>query len=263
MSAHVTRLGATARSEWIKLWSVRSAPAALAAAFVVVVVGAFVLGAGYRSGWASLSPGDRRSFDPTFTSLRGVQLAQLFVGSLGVLALTGEYASGLIRTTLTVTPQRAQVLAVKALVLGLVVWALCTAASFAAFAVGQSQFTAPVPHASLGGPGVLRAVLGGGIFLTLVVLFGMALGALTRSTPLGLACLFGVLLVLPVAVQLLPGSVGGRIDPYLPGEAGAQLWRVLPPSADSLDPWTGAGLFTLYVAVAAGAALVLVRRRDV
>ncbi|MEY9873854.1 ABC-2 type transport system permease protein [Streptacidiphilus sp. MAP12-33] len=258
-----TRWRATARSEWIKLWSVRSVPAVLEAALVVVVVGGFVLGAGYRSGWASLSPADQASFDPTFTSLRGVELAQLFVGALGVLAVTGEYATGLIRTTLAATPQRAQLFAVKALVLGAVVWALCTAAAFAAFALGQSQFTGPAPHASLGGPGVLRAVAGGGLFLTGVALLGLALGALTRSTPLGLAAFFGVLLVLPLVVGLLPSGVGDRIGPYLPGEAGSQLWHVRPPSPESLGPWQGAGLFALYVAAAGAAALVLLRRRDV
>ncbi|WP_066951706.1 ABC transporter permease [Microtetraspora fusca] len=257
------RLRATARSEWVKLWSVRSAPAVLEATAVVIVVGALVLSSGYRSGWASLSASERAAFDPTYTSLRGIELAQLFVGALGVLAVTSEYGTGLIRATLAATPQRTQVLVVKGLVLGAVVWVVSTASSFGAFALGQRLFTGPMPHAALGDPGVLRAVLGGGLYLTLIVLFGTALGALSRSTPLGLAALFGVLLVLPLMVNLLPGSLADRILPYLPGEAGAQVWHVMPPSPRSLGPWQGFALFALYVVVSAGAVLRLTRRRDV
>ncbi|WP_034483302.1 ABC transporter permease [Actinomadura oligospora] len=257
------RLRATARSEWVKLWSVRSAPAVLGATAVVIVLGALVLCSGYRSGWASMSASERAAFDPASTSLRGIEPAQLFVGALGVLAVTGEYGTGLIRTTLAATPQRAQVLVVKGLVLGAVVWAVTTASSFGAFALGQHLLTGPVPHAELEDPGVLRAVLGGGLYLTLIALFGTALGALSRSTPLGLAALFGVLLVLPLMVGLLPSGLADGILPYLPGEAGSQVWHVMPPSPHSLGPWQGFSLFALDVVVSAGAVLTLTRKRDV
>ncbi|RMI39948.1 ABC transporter permease [Actinomadura harenae] len=257
-----TRLRATARSEWVKLWSVRSAPTVLAATALVIVAGAFVLCSGYRSGWASMSASEQAAFDPTFTSLRGIELAQMLIGALGVLAVTSEHGTGLIRATLAATPQRAQLLTVKGLVLGAVVWALSTASSFAAFTAGRHLLTGPVPHASLDDPGVLRAVLGGGLYLTLIALFGTALGALTRSTPLGLTTLFGVLLVLPLTAGLLPGDLTDTILPYLPGEAGSQIWHVKPPSPHSLTPWHGLSLLTLYVAASAAAVLTLHRKRD-
>ena len=124
-----SRLRATTRSEWIKFRSVRSGPFTLLGAAVIVVVGAWLLGAGNR-GSAEASPA---TFDPVFTVLQGIELAQLFVGVLGVITVTGEYTSGLIRGTFVATPQRAQVLAMKALVFAVVVWACCTAMSFAAF----------------------------------------------------------------------------------------------------------------------------------
>jgi ABC-2 type transport system permease protein len=191
-----SRLRATARSEWIKFRSVRSGPLCLAGAAVFVVVGAWLLGAGYRNS-AAASPASKAAFDPVFTVLQGIDLAQLFVGVLGVMTVTGEYTSGLIRGTFMATPQRAQVLAMKALVFAVAVWACCTAMSFAAFFLGQSALS-PAKHAGIGDPGVLRAVFGAGLYFTLVGLLGMFIGVVVRRSPAALAVLFGLLAVLPI-----------------------------------------------------------------
>ncbi len=257
------RLRATVHSEWVKFRSVRSVPAVLLAGAIVLLLGSWAVSAGYRSDWPNMSAADRAAFDPTFQSIRGIELAQLLLGALGVLTVTGEYASGLIRATFTATPQRAQVVAVKALVYGAVVWALSTVLSFAAFFLGQSLLTAPARHASLGDPGVLRAVLGGGGYLLLIGLLGLALGVLLRGTAAALAALFGVVLVLPIVAQLLPGEIGGRIGAWLPSSAGEQVWTVVPDAGTPLGPWQGAGVLALYVAVAAAAATYRLRRRDV
>ncbi|MDH6114751.1 ABC-2 type transport system permease protein [Kitasatospora sp. MAP12-15] len=257
------RLLAAAGAEWIKFRSLRSVPAVLLATAVVLLLGAGLVSAGYRSGWSTMTAGDRAAFDPTYTSLRGIEPAQLLVGGLGVLAVTGEYACGLIRTTFAATPQRGQVLAAKALVLGAVVWGLSTAACFAAFLLGQSLLASPARHAGLGDPGVSRAVAGGGLYLLLVGLLGLALGALVRRTAAALAALFGVLLVLPLVVGMLPGGAADRIAPYLPAAAGSQLWTVVRGAGHAPGPWQGAGVFVLYVAGTAAMALVAVRRRDV
>jgi ABC-2 type transport system permease protein len=263
MTAAGLRLRATAGSEWIKFRSVRSVPAALVATAVVVVVGGLLVTAGFRSGWSTMAASDRATFDPTFQSLRGVELAQLFVGALGVLTVTGEYTSGLIRTTFAATPQRAQVVIAKGLILGGVVWALCTVASFVAFFAGQAVLTAPARHASIGDPGVLRAVFGGGVYLLLIGLFGCGLGVLLRRTMAALAALFGILLVLPVAVALVPGDLGARLNEYLPSTAGMEFWTVVRTGNYALGAWPGLAVFALYVVAAGVAALVLLRRRDV
>ncbi|MFE0459895.1 ABC transporter permease [Kitasatospora sp. NPDC058965] len=256
------RLRATAQSEWIKFRSVRSAPAVLLATAVVLLVGGWLVSAGYRNGWATMPPADRAHFDPVYQSMRGIELAQLLVGALGVLTVTGEYTSGLVRGTFLATPQRVQVLATKALVLTAVVWVWSTALCFAAFLLGQHVLTAPATHAALGQPGVLTAVFGGGLYLALVGLLGLFTGALVRRTPAALAALFGVLLVVPVAVGMLPGRTGALLGEFLPSTAGEEIWQLLHGGAYTLGPWQGLGVLTAYVSAAAAAALVLVRRRD-
>jgi ABC-type transport system involved in multi-copper enzyme maturation permease subunit len=255
-----SRLRATARSEWIKFRSVRSGPFALAATAVTVVAGAWLLGAGNRGSYLAASPAGQAAFDPVFTVLQGIELAQLFIGALGVLTVTGEYASGLIRGTFTATPQRAQVLAMKALVFTVVVWACCTAMSLAAFFLGQSAL-APARHAGIGDPGVATAVLGAGLYLTLVGLLGMFIGAAVRRTPAALAALFALLGVLPISLILFKGTLASQLGEYLP-RAGEQAFHLLQGGAYTLGAWPGLGVLAAYVAVAAVAAFALIRRRD-
>jgi ABC-2 type transport system permease protein len=256
-----SRLRATARSEWIKFRSVHSGPFALVATALTVVVGAWMLGAGNRGSYLAASPAGKAAFDPVFTVLQGIELAQLFIGALGVLTVTGEYTSGLIRGTFVATPQRAQVLAMKALVFTAVVWACCTAMSFAAFFLGQNALS-PARHAGIGDPGVLTAVFGAGLYLTLVGLLGMFIGVVVRRTPAALAALFGLLLVLPIVVHQIPGKITKDIGEFLP-DAGEQAFRQLVHSgANPLGRWPGLGVLAVYVAVAGLAAFALLLRRD-
>jgi hypothetical protein len=258
----VSRLLATARSEWIKFRSVRSGPAALAATALTVVAGAWILAAGNRGSYLAASPAGQAAFDPVFTVFQGIELAQLFVGTLGVLTVTGEYGSGLIRGTFVATPQRAQVLVMKALVFTAVVWACCTAMSFAAFFLGQAVL-APARHVAISDPGVLAAVFGAGLYLVLVGLLGLFIGVLVRRTPAALAALFCLLLVLPILfVSIIPGKITQNLGEYMPGQAGEQAFQLLHGGAYSLGPWQGLGVLAGYVAVAAAAAFALILRRD-
>jgi ABC-type transport system involved in multi-copper enzyme maturation permease subunit len=254
-----SRLRATARSEWIKFRSVRSGPLVLVATAVIVVVGAWLLGAGSRNNPAA-SPASKAAFDPVFTVLQGIELAQLFIAALGVITVTGEYASGLIRGTFVATPQRAQVLAMKALVFTVVVWACCTAMSFAAFFLGQGVLS-PAKHVGIGDPGVLTAVFGAGLYLTLVGLLGMFVGVLVRRTPAALAALFGLLAVLPIVFIEIPGKITKNLGEYLP-DAGEKAFQLVHSGAYTLGPWQGLGVLAAYVALAAVAAFALIRRRD-
>ena len=257
------RLRATARSEWIKFRSVRSAPATLLATALVVLVGAILVASGYRSGWATMSAGEKASFDPVYTSLSGIELAQLLVGALGVMTVTGEYTSGLIRGTFMATPQRVQVLAIKALIFMMVVWAVCTALAFGAFFIGQNLLTSPATHVAIGDPGVLTAVSGGGLYLTLIGLFGLFIGVLLRRTAAALIALFVFLLILPLVAAMLPSKLSSNLAQFLPSNAGGQIWKLLHGGAYTLGLWQGLGVLTAYVAATALAAFVLVRKRDV
>jgi ABC-2 type transport system permease protein len=256
-----SRLWATARSEWIKFRSVRSSPLILVSTALIEVAAAWLLGDANRGSYLAASQAGKAAFDPVFTVLQGIELAQLFVGALGVITVTGEYTSGLIRGTFMATPQRAQVLAMKALVFTVVVWACCTAISFAAFFLGQSVLS-PAKHAGIGDPGVLTAVFGAGLYLTLVGLLGMFTGVLARRTPAALTVLFGLLAVLPIALILLKGKLASQLGEYLPGNAGEQAFHLLQAGAYTLGPWQGLGVLAAYVAVAAVAAFALILRRD-
>jgi ABC-2 type transport system permease protein len=267
-----TRFLATARSEWIKFRSLRSGPAVLLATAVILPVTAWLL-CGYDGhNWATTSPASHASFDPVFTSLRGVEGAQLFVGALGVITVTGEYTSGLIRGTFIATPQRIQVIAMKAAIFAAVVWAWCTLFSFISFFIGQSLLSGAAAggpgksdtakHVAIGDPGVLTAVFGGGLYLTLVGLLGFFIGVLLRRTPGALAALFGILLVLPVAVGLLGGQLGAHLAEFLPGGGGEEIFKLLHSGAYTLGPWPGFAVDAAYVAAAGAAAFLLVRRRD-
>ena len=255
-----SRLRATARSEWIKFRSVRAGPFALVATALTVVVGAWLLGAANRGSYAAASPAGKAAFDPVYTVLQGIELAQLFIGVLGVLTVTGEYTSGLIRGTFVATPQRAQVLAMKALVFTVVVWACGTAMSFAAFFLGQSVLS-PAKHAGIGDPGVLTAVFGAGLYLTLIGLLGMFIAVLVRRTPAALAALFGLLAVLPIVFIEIPGKITKNLGEYLP-DAGQQAYTLLHSDPYMLGPWPGLGVCAAYVAAAAVAAFALILRRD-
>jgi ABC-2 type transport system permease protein len=255
-----SRLRATARSEWIKFRSVRSGPSALLGAAVIVLMGAWLLGANSHGNYAALSPAGRAAFDPVFTVLQGIELAQLFVGALGVIAVTGEYTSGLIRGTFAATPQRAQVLAMRTLVFTVVVWACCTAMSFGAFFLGQRMLS-PAKHAGIGDPGVLTAVFGAGLYLTLIGLLGMFIGVVVRHTPAALALLFGLLVVPPIVFVKIPGKISKNVNEYMPG-AGERAFHLLQGGAYTLGHWQGLGVLAAYVTVAAVAAVALLLRRD-
>jgi ABC-2 type transport system permease protein len=177
-----------------------------------------------------------------------------------VITVTGEYTSGLIRGTFVATPQRARVLAMRALVFAAVVGVCCTAMSFAAFFLGQSALS-PARHAGIGDPGVLTAVFGAGLYLTLVGLLGMFTGALVRRTPAALATLFGLLVIPPIVFSQISDKITQNLGEYLP-EAGQQIFHLLPGGAYSLGPWPGLGVLAAYVVLAAVAAFALILRRD-
>jgi ABC-2 type transport system permease protein len=255
-----SRLRATARSEWIKFRSVRSGPFALSATALVVVVGAWLLGDANRGSYLAASPAGQAVFDPVFTVFQAIELAQLFVGALGVTTVTGEYTSGLIRGTFVATPQRAQVLAMRALVFAVVVWACCTAMSFAAFFLGQSVLS-PAKHAGIGDPGAATAVFGAGLYLTLIGLLGMFIGVLMRHTPAALAVLFGLLVIPPIVFTQIPGTITKNLGEYMP-DAGERAFHLLQGGAYALGSWQGLGVLAGYVAAATAAAFALILRRD-
>ena len=239
------------RSEWAKLRSVRSTYWSLLVAVAAMIgLGAIITAA---------HTGSTSSFDPVSTSLTGVLLAQLAIGVLGVLAVTSEYSTGMIRTTFAAAPQRRTVIAAKAAVFGAVAFAVGIVASFITFFVGQAILS--THGVGLGAPGALRSVIGVGLYLGLLGIFAGALGTIIRSTAGAIAALFGLILVLPAVLQAFPASIRDSVDKFLPGSAGQAIFHTIKDTS-TLSPWLGLGVFALYAGAALATSLVLVRRRD-
>jgi ABC-2 type transport system permease protein len=254
-----TPLLAVLRSEFLKLRSVRSTYWTLLAAMafnvlLAVLVAVFIPGA--------LSAQDKHTVDAIRLSLAGMHLSQIAVGVLGVLVITGEYGTGMIRATFGAVPQRRAVLVAKAIVFAVTALIVGVVSCFAAYFAFDAIVTDPGLQSSIDDPGVLRAVTGGGLYLAVLGLLGLGLGGVIRSTAGSIAVLFGLLFVPPILLELLPRTWQSTVGPYLPMQAGSQIFIAQERGPDDLGAWTGMGVFTLCAAIAVAASLVLVDRRD-
>jgi ABC-2 type transport system permease protein len=250
------------RSEWTKLRTLRSVGYALAGtALLGVGIGALMTFTDTRQ-YASMPPAEQAAYDPTGRSLAGFVFAQLTLGFLGALVLTAEYATGTIHGSLTVVPRRGRLLAAKLLVFAGVAVVVGELVGFASFLVGQRILAAHgVPHAALTDPEVLRAVVGYGLYLAVVGLFGAAVGTLVRATAGAVAIVAAATFVVPVLLPLVPESLARWVGRYWFSLAGRQVMTV-GDDPYLLGPWSGFAVMCASVAVALIAALVALRRRD-
>ena len=246
------------RAEWVKFVSLRSSWITAAAAVAAVVALGALVSYVTKTHWDRANPIERARFDPVARSLGGVNLAQLAIGVLGVLVVTGEYATGMIRSSLLAVPRRLPVLAAKLLVFAATTLVLMLAAAFAAFLLGQQLLG--VHGTTLSAPHALRAVIGVALYLTVVAALAIGLGFALRNTAGSISTLVGLLLVLPGLARLLPDSWQPHVVPYLPSEAGASVYSV-HPEPGMLATWTGFAVFCAWaVAALLIGALVLTRR---
>jgi ABC-2 type transport system permease protein len=257
------RVGITAalRSEFTKIRSVRSTYWTLLAVIVVTVGLGALFSWGMASHWSQTGPHDRATFDPTATSLAGLILSQLVIVVLGALTITSEHSTGMIRTSLTAMPRRGVVYAAKAIVFTAVALVVGWIASFAAFFLGQALMSGKHIDATLAQPHVLRAVIGGGLFLAACGLLAFGIGAALRHTAGAITASIGLLFVLFIVANFLPTSWRLPVEKWLPFNAGSQIWLV-KPSANMFSAWTGFGVFCVYAAIAVIGGLIIFRRRD-
>ncbi len=247
------------RAEWAKLRALRSTWwCGLTAVLLIVGLGTAIAG----SGTAYHVSAANSAAKGVSASLLGLLFAQLVIGVIGVLAFSGEYGTGMIRATLAVVPARLPVLWAKVIVLAGLVLPVTLLCAFADF------FTATAIVSSRGGslisltdPGVLRTVVGSSLYLTVVVVIGLALGTLLRKTAAGLSVFAAVFFVIPIVVGALPQNITG-FAPYLPSNAGGALWGSPLGTGHALSPWTGFAVLCGYAAVLVGLAAWRLRRRD-
>ena len=255
--------GGVLRSEWIKFRSLRSTWFSLLAAFVIVD-GLGTLFAALHA--HRMTSGNQRfvifGFDATQVSLRGVFLAQLAVGVLGVLTITGEYSTGMIRASLAAVPRRYPVLLAKAIVFAVPVFVVSLAATFTGFLLGQWAQASTHHQASLSTPGAERAIVGSAAYLTLIGVIGIGLGFIVRSTAGAIATLFGIVLVAPLLAQALPTPYDADVSKYLPLNFGQRIIQTLDPEPNRLGPWVGIGVLAGYTVVLLAVGAAMLANRD-
>ncbi|WP_026910373.1 ABC transporter permease subunit [Patulibacter minatonensis] len=250
------------RSEWTKLWSLRSTRWSLAVAVVAMIGLAVGISAVQMSRWASTSAQDKAVYDSIDVGVGGYHLAQLAIGVLGVLAISGEYATGMIRSSFMAVPKRLPVLWAKLAVYCSVVFALMLVATFVAFFATQAIVAGHHVQHGIGDPHALRAVVGTALFLTVLGALGLGLGALVRNTAGGIAAFVGLLFVLPGITALLPHSTADAVNPYLPLNAGFTITTSTFEDSHHLSTFGGFAVFCAYTLIVIVVASVRLVRRD-
>jgi len=253
------------RSEWTKMCSVRSTTWSLVVMFVLSIGIGILATATEASRWAHSSVADRILFDPTSLSLTGLLFGQLCIGVLGVIVMSSEYGTGTIRATLAAVPNRPMILAAKAAVFTALALVVGEVISFLSFYIGQGFLSGSAPQATFGQPDVLRAVIGGGLYIAVLGLFAMGLATVIRHTAGAITAFATVLLILPLISQALPSSINGVIARYLPANIGVVMMTVhsgFRSDAPMFSPWTGFAVLFGYAAVALVVGGWLMARRD-
>jgi ABC-2 type transport system permease protein len=269
--ARLPRLEATGRvgfprvllSEWTKLRSVRSTKWSLGVGFLLTIAFPVIFAFATSSHWGTMSPSDRAGRHPLEIALAGVNVAQLAIAVLGVLLISAEYSTGSIRSTFTAVPTRLPVLCAKVIDFAVVSFLLILPAVLISFFATQAILARhDILQISFTDPGVARSMVGGAVYVMLVGIFALALGAIVRNTAGGIATFAGIFFVLPPLMNVLPLSWNHAISQYLPLEAGSQLFA-LHHGAHTLTTLGGALVLVAYCAAAFAIAAVLLVRRDV
>jgi ABC-type transport system involved in multi-copper enzyme maturation permease subunit len=250
-------------SEWTKLRTVRST-------FWTLFVGA-ILGVGLSALISGVSASHyysdvviRATWDPVGRSIRPLLLAQLAFAVLGVLTVTAEYSTGMIRTSLAAVPRRSMMMTAKMAVSGVVTLVVGEIVAFAAFLVGQvliHSVQPTVPYATLGQHNVLRVVIGAGLYLAVVSLLASGFAVLLRHAAAGIAVVVAMLFIVPGLAAALPSSWSQPIEEYWPTNAGTEVYS-LTHGPHALSAWTGLGEMALFTVLVVAVAFYVLERRD-
>jgi ABC-2 type transport system permease protein len=208
--------------------------------------------------------------DTTKLSLTGVELGQALVTILAVLVISGEYSSGMIRTTLAAMPHRATVLAAKAVTLTGIVAAAGTVAVLGSLLAGRlilpgRGFTAArsYPPLSLADGPTLRATVGSILYLALIALLSLGVATVVRDSATSIGVVLGLLYVVPILAQVIGNPHGQRLLQQIgPMSAGLAVQATTDLRSLPVSPWAGLGVTAGWAAAALLAAGLLLRMRD-
>ena len=244
-------------SEWIKFTTLRSTLAVLGAGMLGMVAVGLIVGYNTRHLTPNLDANDIVASSP----LQGYYLGQLLIGSLGVLFVTGEYSTGMIRATLVAVPRRVPVLWAKLIVFVSVTFVTMVGVSLVAFLAGEAVISHFRTAFTLSSPGALRVTIGTAVYLTFVGMIATAIGWIVRSTPGALVTYLAVILVIPVIFGNVLGSWGKHVAEYLPSQAGSAFISIIPDGL-STTPWVGIGVMAGWVLAFLAVAVMCLRHGD-
>jgi ABC-2 type transport system permease protein len=253
-------------AEWTKIRSVRSTVWSLVI-FVVLTIGLTALLCWLTVHAVQTGRAPRRTAslvsDPvSFILGTGLGFGQLAICVLGALTMTTEYSTGVIRASLLAVPKRLPVLAAKCAVFAVLILVVGEIVSFCSFFIGKAIIH-PVVSVSLSQPGVARAVIGAGLYLTVLGLFALAIGSLIRHSAGAIAAVIGLVLVVGPLLGLLDSyDWGAHVHAWFPTVAGGYITADHQPVGQLLTPWEGFGVFCLWTALLLAAGSYLLKRRD-
>lgn len=244
---------AVLNSEWTKIRTVRSTIWTLALTFILTVGISLALCAVIRT-----QPEVKEAtFDPTSVSFSGMTFGQIIMVVFGVLVVSSEYTTGMIRASLSAVPQRGVFFASKVTIGGVLALVVSMITAFVTFFF--AQLILDPYNVSISDSGVLRAVFGAGLYMTLICLFSMGLAGVLRSSVLSLGILIPLFFIVSPILTAIPKVKTAA--QYLPDQAGVQVTQVMSTSGD-LGPWSGLLVLVGWAAAALLAGYLLLRSRD-
>jgi ABC-2 type transport system permease protein len=261
--------GGVLRSEWIKLRSLRSTTWSYLIVIAISLGMALIMSLSMSDGMnggagASSMPAAEQVSLIVQSSVFGVFFGQLVAGVLGVLVISGEYSTGMIRSTLTAVPKRLPALAAKAVVLFVATFVVGLLANLGAYLVSSIVFAGIDVSASLTDPAVFLPILGGALYLALVAVFALGIGTMIRSSAGGIATVLGLILLVPTVLQMIPAEWAHDLIPYLLSSAGLGIFTstTAEPTADAFGAWLNLLIVLAWVGASIAGAAVLLKRRD-
>jgi ABC-2 type transport system permease protein len=245
--------------EWTKIRSVRSSLWSLVLCFLTSVLIALLFGWVLRGAYDDMSAQSKADFDPVGSGFNGLRLGMIALVCFGVLTVTGEYSSGTVRSSLAAVPRRGVFYAAKVLTGTAIALVASVVVVLVTFFTAQTAIGAD-HNAALTDDGVLRAVIGSILYMTLLCAFSMGLATVLRGSALTLGILVPLFFMVSEVLNNLPGV--RKAAQFLPDAAGGIIMRREPQDHMVLTAWSGMAVLAAWVALALLGGYLALKRRD-